>query len=179
MFFRCAAHIIIPWFLSPLHFLTSLCKLYCLFGRQYFQINPHIWIVPNDLNDNKPISVQIKACRLLDTKPLCEAKLAYVTGQYITGGRQLPTAAITISQHGGRRSRYKIIFAVYAIIKHPFLVLGVCIHRNSMYTFIEHCYLSYLSWLLQLDGGEGNGGLMVIYNSQKHRMMVIAPMVWW
>ena len=40
----------------------------------------------------------------------------------VTGGRQLPTAAITISQHGGRRSRYKNIFAVHAIIKHQFLV---------------------------------------------------------
>ena len=39
----------------------------------------------------------------------------------------LPTTAITISQHGGRRSRYKIIFAVLAIIKYPFLILGVCI----------------------------------------------------
>ena len=46
-----------------------------------------------------------------------------------------------------------------------------------MYTFIEHCYLNYTSRLLLLDGGEGNGGLMVIYNSQKHRVMVIAPMV--
>ena len=81
--FKSAAHIIIPWFLSSLHFLTSLCKLYCLFGRPYFQINPLIWIVPNDLNDNKPISVQIKVCRLLDTKPLCEAMLAYFTGQYM------------------------------------------------------------------------------------------------
>ena len=43
--------------------------------------------------------------------------------QYVAGGRQLPTAAITISQHGERRSRYKIIFSVHAIIKHPFLML--------------------------------------------------------
>ena len=96
-----------------------------------------------------------------------------------TGGRQLPTAAITISQHGGRRFRYKFIIAVRAIFKHPFLVLGVCIHRNSMYAFIEHFHLNYMSRLLLLDGGEENSGLMVIYNSQKCRMMVIAPMVWW
>ena len=94
-----------------------------------------------------------------------------------TGGRQLPTAAITISQHGGRRSPYKIIFTVHAIIKHTILVLRVCIHRNSMYAFIKHFHSNYMSGLLLLDGGEGNDGLMVIYNSQKRRMMVIAPMV--
>ena len=38
--------------------------------------------------------------------------------------------------------------------------------------------LNYMSRLLLLDGGKGNDGLMVIYNSQKHRMMVIAPEVW-
>ena len=81
-----------------------------------------------------------------------------------TGGRQLPTAAITISQHGGRRSRYKIIFAVYAIIKHQFLVLGVCKYRSSMYAFIEHCYLNDISKLL-LQDDEENGGLMVIYKT--------------
>ena len=92
-----------------------------------------------------------------------------------TGRRQLPTAAN--SQYGGRRSRYKIVFAFHAIIKYPFPVLWVCIHRNSMYVFIEHCHLNYMSRLLLLDGGKGNGGLMVIYNSQKHRMMAIAPKV--
>ena len=82
-----------------------------------------------------------------------------------TGGRQLPTAAITISQHGGRRSRYKIIFTVHAIIKHQFLVLGICIHRNNMYAFIEHCHLNDISKLLLLDDEEENGGLMVIYKT--------------
>ena len=37
-----------------------------------------------------------------------------------TGGRQLPSAAITISQHGGLRCRYGKIFAVHANIKHTF-----------------------------------------------------------
>ena len=46
-----------------------------------------------------------------------------------------------------------------------------------MYAFIEHCHLNYMSRLLLLDGGKGKGGLMVIYNSQKHRMMAIAPKV--
>ena len=66
------------------------------------------------------------------------------TENTFTGGRQIPTAAITISQHGGRRSRYKIIFTVYAIIKHPFMLLRVCIHRNSMYALIEHFHLHYI-----------------------------------
>ena len=46
-----------------------------------------------------------------------------------------------------------------------------------MHAFIEHCYLNNISRLLLLDGGEENGGLMVIYNSQKPKMMVIASMV--
>ena len=54
-------------------------------------------------------------------------------------GRQLATAAN--SQYGGRRSRYKIVFAFHAVINYPFLVLWVCIHRNSMYAFIEHIEL--------------------------------------
>ena len=45
-------------------------------------------------------------------------------GNSFIEGRQLLTAAITISQHGGRRSRYKIIFSVHEIIEHPFLMLG-------------------------------------------------------
>ena len=56
--------------------------------------------------------------------PLITSTLLWVVMKTYTGSRQLATAAITISQHGGRRSRYKIIFTVYAIIKHPFLVLG-------------------------------------------------------
>ena len=70
-----------------------------------------------------------------------------------TGGRQLPTAAITISQHGRRRSRYKSIFTVHAIIKHPFLVLMVCIHRNNMYAFVEHFHFDYMSRLLLSSRG--------------------------
>ena len=109
-------------------------------------------------------------------KSLAARKLEWNRDMHITGGggggggggrwgKQLPTAAIDISQHGGRRSRYKIIFDVHAIIKHPFMVLGVCIHRKSMYAFIEHCHLNYTSRLLLLDGGEENGGLMIICNS--------------
>ena len=37
-------------------------------------------------------------------------------------------------------------------------------------------YLNYMSRLLLQDGGEENGGL-IIYSAQKHRIMVIAPMV--
>ena len=73
-----------------------------------------------------------------------------------TGRRQLSTAAN--SQYGGRRSRYKIIFAFHAIIKYPLPVLWVCIHRNSMYAFIEHCHLNYMSRLLLLDGGKETAG---------------------
>ena len=65
------------------------------------------------------------------------------TAPIITGGLQLPTAAITNNQNGGRQFRYKV--AIHAIIKHPFLVLKVCIHRNSMYAFTEHFHLSDIS----------------------------------
>ena len=33
-----------------------------------------------------------------------------------------------------------------------------------MFAFIEYRHLFHMSWLLQLDGGEQNGRLMVIYN---------------
>ena len=46
-----------------------------------------------------------------------------------TGGRQLPSAAITISQHGELRCRYGKIFAVH--IKHTFLGLGFVYDRMS------------------------------------------------
>ena len=48
-----------------------------------------------------------------------------------TGGRQLPSAAITISQHGGLRCRYGKIFAVHAKIKHTFWGLGFVYDRIS------------------------------------------------
>ena len=135
-------------------------------------------------------SLKYKLLKLLHQLTCCCECCNHGLGQYIvcwfhrklyvfTGGRQLPTAAITISQHDGRRSRSKIIFTVHAIIKHPILVLGVYIHRNSMNAFLEPFHSNYMSRLLLLDGGEGNGGLMVINNSQKRRMMVIAPIVWW
>ena len=53
---------------------------------------------------------------------LWEGMLPRTTFDISPGGWQLPTAAITNSQHGGRRSRYKIIFTVRAIIKHLFMV---------------------------------------------------------
>ena len=69
-------------------------------------------------------------------------------------GRQLPTAAII--KHGGRRSRYGMVFDMHANIKQTFLGFVVYIRRirNDMRAFIEHCHLNYTSWLLQLDGNE-------------------------
>ena len=46
--------------------------------------------------------------------------------------------------------------------------IGVCIRQNSMFAFTEHRHLIHMSRPLQLDGGEENGGLMVIYTT-----------VWW
>ena len=50
-----------------------------------------------------------------------------------TGGQQLPTAVITNSQHGERRSRYLKIFAIHANIKHTFRGLGSLYNRITCF----------------------------------------------
>ena len=111
-------------------------------------------------------NVKLQVCKLLPQ---------WSAAPTIHWGRQLPIAAITISQYCGSRSRYKIIFAVHAILKHPFLVLGfVYIGMACIFLLNTVIWITRRDFLL-LVGGEGNDGLMVIYNSQKHNMMVIAP----
>ena len=97
----------------------------------------------------------------------------------ITWGLAIPTAAITINQHGGRRSRFGKLFAVHANIMHTFRGLGfhysewhVCIYLASL--FDSHVATFTTKWWGRKRWADGNlqFGMMVITDST-------LPSAWW
>ena len=103
-----------------------------------------------------------------------------VTGyRYCTRSRQLPTATITNSQHGGRQFRHGTILAVYTNIKHTFWGLEfvyakwhACLYWTPL--FDTHVATFAARWWgrKQLTDGNLKYGMMVpIVNCNNRRVL--------